>query len=138
MLYLNFGERFKYVMQHVNNLRETGEDTQDALINLVTAAAADRDTIINQSKKISDLTTTISNLTHQLQQVTARINTLKVLKELETPTNRLLKWVDGKHICDAGGYCWTHRYCVDITPNRVAFRSNKGGHQDYATRANNK
>ena len=33
----------------VNNLRETGEDTHDALIKLATAAAAYRDTMMTQS-----------------------------------------------------------------------------------------
>ena len=32
--------------QGANNLRETGEDTHDALINLATAAVVDRDTMM--------------------------------------------------------------------------------------------
>ena len=84
-------------------LREKGEDTHNALINLARAAAADRDTIMTRSKTITDLATTITNLTQQLQQATVRINILKSTKEPETPTNKPPKWVDGKHIYDAGG-----------------------------------
>ena len=120
-----------------NNLRETGEDTHDALINLATAAA-DMDAMMKQSKTISKITATISNLTQQLQQATVRINTLKIPKEPETPTNRPPKWVDGKHICDAGGHCWTHRYFEDINQNRVACQSKNGGHQDDPKHTNNK
>ena len=102
-----------------NNLRETGEDTHDALINLVTPAAADRDKMMTQSKTITDLTVTIANLTQQLQQSTVRINTLMTTKVTETLTNRPPKWVDGKHIRDADGHCWTHGYCVGINHNRM-------------------
>ena len=101
-------------------LRETGEDTQDDLINLATAAEVDRDTMMTQSTTIADLTATIANLIQQLQQATVRINTLKIPREPETPTNRPPKWVDGKHIRDAGWHCWTHGYCVDLNHNSMA------------------
>ena len=122
----------------VNNLRETGEDTHDALIKLATAAAAYRDTMMTQSYTISDLTATTTNLTQQLQQATVVINTLRIPREPETPINSPPKWVDGKHMCDAGRYCCTHGYCVNINHNSVACKYNNGGHQDDATRANNK
>ena len=57
------------------NLQENGEDTHNALINLATAAAADSDTMMTQSKTIADLTAT----------------TLKSTKVPETPTDRLPK-----------------------------------------------
>ena len=43
------------------------EDTHDALINLATAEAAERDTMMNQSKTITDLTYTTTNFTQKLQ-----------------------------------------------------------------------
>ena len=121
-----------------NDLRETWEDTYYTLINLATEAATDRDTMMTQINTISDLTATIANLTQQLHQATMRVNTLKIPKEPETPTNRPPKWVDEKHIRDADRYCWTHRYCAGINHNSVAWRSNNGGHQDDATRVNTK
>ena len=63
-----------------NNLRKTGEHTRDALINLATVAAEDKDTIMTQSKNIAALTTTIDNLTQQLQQAMVRINTTKIIR----------------------------------------------------------
>ena len=93
---------------------------------------------MTQIKTTTDLTPTITNLTQNLQQAMVRINTLKISKEPENQTNRLPKWVDGKHICDAGGYCWKHEYCVDINHSSVACRSKNDGHQDDVTRANNK
>ena len=120
------------------NFRETGKDTYDALINLEKVAAADRDMTMNQIKTIVELTATISNLKYQLQHATMRINTLNITKEPEPLTNRPPKWVDAKHICDAGGYCWKHEYCVDINHSSVACRSKNDGHQDDVTRANNK
>ena len=53
-----------------NNLREM-DGTHDAIVNLVTTAAANRDTMISQCKTIADLTATVSALTQQLQQVNA-------------------------------------------------------------------
>ena len=93
--------------------------------------------MMTQSNTISDLTGTISNLIQQLQQETVRINTLKILRETEPQKNRPPKWVDGKQIWDAGGYCWKHGYCVDINHNIVVCLSKNGGHQDNAMCANN-
>ena len=108
------------VYHGANNLQETGEDTHDALINLATAAAADRDTTTTQIKTTVYLTATITNFTQHIQKATVRINNLKITKLPETPTDRPLKWVNGKHICDVGGYYWTQGYCVDINHNSVA------------------
>ena len=51
------------------NLREM-DGTHDALINLATAAAADRETMIAQCKTIANLIATFSALTQKLQQET--------------------------------------------------------------------
>ena len=91
-----------------------------------------------QRKTILDLTVTIANLNQQLQQATVRINNLKITKVTYPLADRPHKWVNGKHIRDAGRYCWTHGYCMDINHNRMECPSNNGGHQDDATSANNK
>ena len=70
-----------------NNLQENEEDTHDALMKLATSAAADRDTIMTQSKTIVDLTATITNLTQKLQKATVKINTLKRTRAPDTPTD---------------------------------------------------
>ena len=53
-----------------NNLREM-YGTHDALINLATAAVADRETMMSQCKTIADLTTTVAVLTQKLQHANA-------------------------------------------------------------------
>ena len=50
------------------------DGTHDALINLETASAAGRDTMMIQSKTIADLTATVAALTHQLQQANVANN----------------------------------------------------------------
>ena len=43
------------------------DGTHDALINLATAAAADRETMMSQCKTIADLTTSFAVLTQELR-----------------------------------------------------------------------
>ena len=50
-----------------NKLREM-DGTHDALINLTTADAANRETMISQCKTIANLTATVATLTQQLHQ----------------------------------------------------------------------
>ena len=75
----------------------------DALINLATAAATDRETMLPQCKMISDLTAIVSALTQQLQKANAVQN-----RGYGIPVDRQgqanPKWVNGKHVCDIGGY----------------------------------
>ena len=91
------------VYHSANNLIENGKDTHNVLINLDTVEEPDRDMIMTQSKTISDFTTTIANLTQKIWKATLRINIIKITKVPASPTNRPPVWVDGKHICDAGG-----------------------------------
>ena len=122
----------------VNNLWETEEDTHDALMNLATVVAANRGMMMTHRKIIADLAATIYDLAQKLHKVTKKINTLKSTRVPETPPDRPPKWVNGKHICDAGGYCSTHGYCVEINHNSVTCRSKNEGHRDDVTRADNK
>ena len=61
--------------------------------------------MMTQSKTTSDFNSIIANFTQKIQQATVRINNPKIPRELETPIERTPKWVDWKHIRDAGGYC---------------------------------
>ena len=52
-----------------NNIKDM-DGTHDALINLATADAAYRETMMSQCKNIADLTKTVAALTRQLQKAT--------------------------------------------------------------------
>ena len=78
--------------------------THNALINLATAAAADRETMMSQCKTIADRTKTVAALTRQLQQATTGYNRgsgMPVDREIQANP----KWVNGKHVRDVRGYC---------------------------------
>ena len=118
-----------------NNLREMN-GTHDALINLVTADAANRETRMLQCKTITNLTASISALTQQLQQANTGYNSGSRLP-VEKQGKAKPKWVNGKHFRDVGGYCWTHRHCVEISHDSSTCRIKIEGHRGNATRANN-
>ena len=94
--------------------------------------------MMTQKKTIADLTVTMNNLAQKLQKAAVNINNLKRTSVPDTSPDRPPKWVNGKYICDAGGYCSTHGYCVEINHNSVTCRSKNGGHRDDATHADNK
>ena len=103
------------VYNGANNIKEMDE-THDSLINLAMAATEDRETMMSQNKTIADLTKTVAALTRQLQQGTSgkdRGPRFPGGRRSQTHS----KWVNGKHLQDVGGYCWTHGYCVDIGHN---------------------
>ena len=50
------------------------DGTHDALINLATEAAEDKETMTAQNKTIADLTKTVAALTRQLQKATTGNN----------------------------------------------------------------
>ena len=118
-----------------NNLREI-YGTHDALINLSTAAVADRETMMSQCKTTSDLIVTDSALNQKLQKENAVHNRGSVIpvdiKEQANPN-----WVNGKHVHVFGGYFWTHGHCVDTNHDSRMCRSKKEGHMENATRADN-
>ena len=95
-----------------NNIKEM-DRTHDALINLVMAAAEDRETMMSQCKTIADLTKTLATLTRQLQQATTGNNRRTGLP-VDRQSQANSKWANGKHLQDVGKYCWTHGHCVDI------------------------
>ena len=112
------------------------EGTHNALINLATEAASDRETMMSKCKTMANLAKNISALTKQLQQANTVYN-----RGSGIPVDRKgqanPKWVNGKHVCDVGGYCWTHRHCVDIIHDSRTCRSKREGHMENVTRADN-
>ena len=85
----------------MNNIKEM-DGTHDALINLATTDAADRETMMPQCKTIDDLTKTVAALTRQLQKATKGYN-----RGYGMPVDRQSqanpKWVNRKHVPDVGG-----------------------------------
>ena len=112
------------------------DGTHDALINLSTTAAADIETMMLQCKKISNPTTTVAALTQQLQKENIAYNRGSKIK-VDRQGQAKPKWVNGKHVRDVGGYCWTHGHCVDISLDSRTCRSKKEGHRESATHTNN-
>ena len=83
-----------------NNIKEM-DGTQDALINLATDAAEDRETMMSQNKTIANLTKTVAALTRQLQQATSgkyRGPGLPGDRQSQTHSN----WVNFKYLQDVG------------------------------------
>ena len=85
-----------------NNIKYM-DGTHDALINLATAAAADRETMMLKCNTIAYLTKTVAALTRQLQKANTgykRGSGMSVDRHIqENP-----KWVNGKHVRYLGGY----------------------------------
>ena len=89
------------------------DGTHNPLINLATAAVEDRETMMAQNKTIANLTETVAALTRQLHHTTTGNNREPGLTgDRQSQTNS--KWVNGKHLRDVVGYCWTNGHCVDI------------------------
>ena len=57
-----------------------------------------------QCKKISDLTTSVAALTQQLQQANT-VHNRGYMIPVDIQVQENLKWVNGRHVLDVGGYC---------------------------------
>ena len=69
------------------------DDTNEAIINMSSAALLDKETIASQKGIIERLTEIISTLTVQLSGTNRA-----------TETGKWSKWVNGKHVLDRGSY----------------------------------
>ena len=112
------------------------DGTQDALINLATAATVDIDKMMLQCKTIYDLNKTIAVLTRQFQQAATGYNSGSRLR-VDRHSQANSKWVNGKHVKDMGGYCWTHGHCVNISHDSRTCCIKREGHRNNATRDDN-
>ena len=79
------------------------DGTHNALINLVTSSADDRETMMSQCKTITNLTATVAALTQKLHQANTVYNRGSGIP-LDRQGKANPKWVKGKHVCAVGGY----------------------------------
>ena len=110
----------------------------EALVNMATAAASDREMMQLQATTIAEQMKTISELTQRIKDKDKEIANLRANKA--TPTAGIpphQKWVNGKHIWDKGGYCWSHGYLAEKTHTSLLCKNKREGHNDAATRENN-
>lgn len=92
------------------------DDTAEALANLATAAATDR-------QAFSQLTNTIAQLTEQIKEKDALI-----VKLQKAPAGRQR---------NNANYCWTHGYLVGKSHTSATCKNKAQGHKDDATAKNN-
>ena len=118
---------------------EMQQQQAEALANLATAMAADR-------QAVAELSISNATLTHELWTSTVTIATLQQrLSSCEcTPTPRTGKKVQKQHQqnprreflpLDPDGYCWSHGYHVSRGHNGASCYNTLPGHQSAATRA---
>jgi hypothetical protein len=138
---------------------ETTAAAVEALANLATATASDRERLNNQTTLIADLTEKVASLSSTLVQKEKDISGLKTKlaaaqnnggrntdrtgrggrgqqkPNLDGAGNVILR--PGFNGTDQGGYCWTHGYNVHPDGHKSSdCRSKADGHKDCATRAN--
>ena len=119
---------------HGANTTKKMDRMHNALINLATVAAEDREKMITQCKTIANLTGNVAALTRQIQQATTGNNRGPGFP-VDRRSQKNSKWVNGKHLRDVGGYCWTHRHYVEISHVSKTRRCKKEGHKENAKRA---
>jgi hypothetical protein len=125
------------------------EQANNALVSLVSAAAADRTQIVLLNQTIHTQNETIAALTKQYQTLGNKMNAFNCAAPTtnlpaNAPSNRVpmlddSNWLpNGHHKYDTGGYCWSHGYIV--RPNHTSLscgqKGQKPGHQPTATREN--
>lgn len=110
---------------HSANMAETLPTTPEALANLASGTAADRNAVAHLTSTNHLLTKQLAECMDKLQTAEALIITLK--KQL----------ADKCRSCwDHGTYCWSHGYNVGKNHTSLTCRNKQDGHKDEATRAN--
>jgi hypothetical protein len=128
-------------------VNEHMEHANDALVNLMTNAASDRDesrllnkTVHTQNEMIAAFTKTLASINAQI----AKLSGTKAAPPPAVAPEDVLKdfmWTNGKHKWDSGRYCWTHGFIVGRNHTSASCggtgKCNRApGHQDTATREN--
>jgi hypothetical protein len=106
------------------------QDTVDAIAQLGTATASDRDTA-------ATLTTTNAKLATQLEAAHALIAQLK--NEIATLKNKIKPAWQGQRpvkTTNNNSYCWSHGYQVAKSHTSETCNMKKSGHQDAANKSN--
>jgi predicted RNase H-like nuclease (RuvC/YqgF family) len=109
---------------------ESMQDTVNAIAQLATAMASDRDTV-------ATLTTTNAKLATQLEAIHAQIAQLK--NEIATLKNKIKPDWQGQlpvKTTNNDSYCWSHGYQVAKSHTSATCNMKKSGHQDAANRSN--
>lgn len=97
------------------------DDTTEALANLATASAADR-------QAFTTLTNTIADLTKQLKAKDDEISKLKSINSAQYPRRQR----------NNNNYCWTHGFLVGKKHTSESCNTPAAGHQKDATARDNK
>jgi hypothetical protein len=109
---------------------ETMQDTVDAIAQLATATASDRETVATS-------TTTNAKLATQLGAAQAQIAQLK--DEVADLKNKIKPAWQGQRpikTTNNDSYCWSHGYQVAKLHTSATCNMKKSGHQDAATKSN--
>jgi hypothetical protein len=109
---------------------ESMQDTVDAIAQLATATASDRDTV-------ATLTTTNAKLANQLEAAHALIAQLK--NEIATLKNKIKPAWQGQQpvkTTNNDSYCWSHGYQVVKSHTSATCNMKKSGHQDAGNTRN--
>ena len=124
---------------------ERQQQQAEALANLATVTAADR-------QAVAELSISNATLTHELRTETATIATLKQCLEScafdptprtgtkvhqQRPANQQRQHNPSRDFTplDIDGYCWSHGYHVSRSQNGASCYNTLPGHQSAATRA---
>ena len=140
-------------------LTQPPAEYQEALINLASSAAADRELLTKLATSVAAINQHINKLNHQPTQPpplvqtdndttttsTALSSVTTSLNELQQQLNDLKKENASlrnnrprrpRSRQDNGNYCWTHGYHVGNKHNSETCQNKAPGHQDRATRDN--
>ena len=147
-------------IETATTLQAENEAATEALANMATAMSADRTTMSQLTKAITDLTTQLKDKNNEISSLKARLrgttsnnsdsnnsqsnsndnnNTNSRYRGNNNSNNntRTSMWTNGKHIRDTGGYCWTHGYCATADHTSANCFKQNPGHKTEATRENN-
>jgi hypothetical protein len=143
-------------METATTIQAKNEAATEALANMATAMSADRTTMNQLSKAITDLTTQLKDKNNEISSLKSRLrgttsnnsdsNNSQRDSNHNNNTNNKYRGnnnsnnntrTSGKHICNTGGYCWTHGYCATADHTAAnCFRQNPG-HKTEATQESN-
>lgn len=122
-------------------------DISTALDNLALAATADRDIVAHLTTANQQLMATNKQLTEQLSKAIAtnatlvnKLGTTTATEHKPNKTNQRQPFdrAEWEANLDPTGYCWTHGYRVQKGHTSANCKGKLGGHQDTATRSDNK
>ena len=141
------------IQHHPNNTQQPPE-YRDALVNLATSAASDRELLTKLATTVANINNHIHHLnkppiasvtnsdatnTTALSSITSSVTDLQQqVADLKQENNQLRQKQPRRPRTrrDNGNYCWTHGYRVGNKDTCATCQNNTPGNQDNATRAN--